>query len=142
VSRRKQSGRYPARTLVIGPLAHHEEPALEGSLAEVQLSTVLAIFEMERRSGVIALGTRAHTGHVMVRSGQAVCASVFGAAGLRGREALFAMLGWRSGRFVFRPALVEAADEMGASTTGLLLEAAQRTDEGDAHTPHAPHAPM
>jgi hypothetical protein len=135
LSRRKQSERFPARTLVLGPLARHEEPALEGSLAEVQLATVLAIFEMERRSGVIALGTRAHTGHVMVRSGQAVCASVFGqldGGGMRGRDALFTMLGWRSGRFVFRPALIEAADEMGASTTGLLLEAAQRSDEGDA----------
>jgi hypothetical protein len=135
VSRRRQPGRLPANTsAMIWPIANERATALEGSLAEVQLATVLTMFEMERRSGVIALRTDATGGHVMVREGQVVCATVFGGVRLRGREALFAMLDWRSGRFVFRPGLIEVADELGCSTTRLLLEAARRSDEGELVT--------
>jgi Domain of unknown function (DUF4388) len=112
------------------PLNGEPASALEGSLAEVQLSTVLSIFEMERRSGVVVLGTDATSGHVMVRAGQVVCATLFAGVRMRGREALFAMLDWRQGRFVFRPCLIDVVDELRSTTTSLLLEAARRSDEG------------
>ena len=54
--------------------------ALEGALADVGLATVLAIFDLERRSGVITLNNGSaeipRTGQVLVREGRAVSASI------------------------------------------------------------------
>jgi hypothetical protein len=120
--------------------------ALEGALSDVGLATVLAIFDLERRSGIITLhdGQAGRNGQVLVRDGRAVGATVHvvvapadgGDAGdaepLRGRQALYELLDWRQGRFGFRPAFVDAADELHGTTSELLLDAARRLDEGEA----------
>ena len=122
--------------------------ALEGALADVGLATVLAIFDLERRSGVITLNNGSaeipRTGQVLVREGRAVSASIRARAAhgaeaaddadeavppLRGRDALYQLLDWRQGRFGFRPGFVDAADELHGSTSELLLDAARRLDE-------------
>jgi Domain of unknown function (DUF4388) len=122
--------------------------ALEGALSDVGLATVLAIFDLERRSGIITLqnGEGGRSGKVMVRDGRAVTAAVHEGTErddtehttvadvtepLRGREALYELLDWRQGRFVFRPSFVDAADELHGTTSELLLDAARRLDEGE-----------
>ena len=117
--------------------------ALEGTLSDVGLATVLAIFDLERRSGIITLhdGQAGRNGQVLVREGRAVGATVHADADnpdddaaaqpLNGREALYELLDWRQGRFGFRPAFVDAADELHGSTSELLLDAARRMDEGE-----------
>jgi hypothetical protein len=122
--------------------------ALEGALSDVGLATVLAIFDLERRSGIITLhnGEGGLSGKVVVRDGRAVSAAVHvgtecddtehataadGAHPLRGRDALYELLDWRQGRFGFRPSFVDAADELHGTTSELLLDAARRLDEGE-----------
>jgi hypothetical protein len=123
--------------------------ALEGALSDVGLATVLAIFDLERRSGTITLhnGEAGRNGQVLVRDGRAVSATVhedvegddaeqaapavLDRVPLRGRDALYELLDWRQGRFGFRPSFVDAADELHGSTSELLLDAARRLDEGE-----------
>lgn len=113
--------------------------ALEGTLSDVGLATVLAIFDLERRSGIISLhGQDGWNGEVLVRDGRAVRATVHDddehgdvAHQLRGRDALYELLDWRQGRFGFRPSFVDVADELHGSTSELLLDAARRLDEGE-----------
>jgi two-component system OmpR family response regulator len=104
---------------------------LEGELANVGLSTLLTILDMERRSGVVTLQRAGGSGLLHVRDGRVVRASVEGARLPRaGREAIFELLSWTDGRFELWPGGQEpVADEVGESTTHLLLEAARRADE-------------
>jgi len=117
--------------------------ALEGTLSDVGLATVLAIFDLERRSGIISLHSQSGwNGEVLVRDGRAIAATVYATVHdddehgdvanlLRGRDALYELLDWRQGRFGFRPSFVDAADELHGSTSELLLDAARRLDEGE-----------
>jgi hypothetical protein len=116
--------------------------ALEGTLSDVGLATVLAIFDLERRSGIISLHSPGGwNGEVLVRDGRAVRATVYATVNddehgevanlLRGRDALYELLDWRQGRFGFRPSFVDVADELHGSTSELLLDAARRLDEGE-----------
>jgi len=110
-----------------------QAPALEGALGEISLATVLSIFDLERRSGILTLyrGPRLDTlGQVLVREGRVVGAWVWTRRPLSGREAFRELLDWREGRFGFRPGVVEAEDQLGGSTAHLLLEAARCFDEG------------
>jgi hypothetical protein len=120
-------------------------PALEGALSDVGLATVLAIFDLERRSGSITLhhGQTGRNGLVLVCEGRAVSATVQadqredGEGGddapptTHGRDALYELLDWRQGRFGFRAGEVQVDDELCGSTSELLLDAARRMDEGE-----------
>jgi hypothetical protein len=114
--------------------------ALWGALREINVSTVLTLFEMERRSGVVLLQSRSSRGQINLRAGKIVRAAVSGETPLTGKEALYELLAWRQGRFQYRPGTantrvenpdVVVDDELDLSTSHLLLEAARRTDEGN-----------
>jgi hypothetical protein len=45
------------------------------------------------------------------------------------RELLYEIVGWSAGMFEFKSLPVEMRDEVGASTTHLLMEAMRRSDE-------------
>jgi two-component system, OmpR family, response regulator len=101
---------------------------LTGALSHFGLATVLTVLEMERRTGVLELRTSGRQGRITLRDGQVIQAEVCG-AGLVGSEAVFDILGWVDGRFIFRVGEVQAANDVGVPTTVLLLEAARRADE-------------
>jgi two-component system, OmpR family, response regulator len=108
--------------------------ALSGALSEISVATVLTLFEMERRSGVVLLQAGTQRGQIGLRAGKIVRAAVQGVPTLTGKdmtgkEALYRLLGWQQGRFEYRPGAVKGADELRRSTSHLLLEAARRSDE-------------
>jgi hypothetical protein len=103
--------------------------ALAGALAEIGVATVLAILEMERRTGVITLRGRDRGGTIALREGRVVRAELEAETSRSGREALYELLGWGEGRFHFFSVPVEGEDQVNLSTTQLLLEAARRVDE-------------
>src|SRR5205814_48406 len=109
--------------------ARRESPtALTGALSHFGLPTVLTVLEMERRTGVLVIRGRDRTGRLGLRDGQVVYAEVRG-AGLRGTDAVFELLGWVDGGFIFRVGEVEVVNELSLPTAMLLLEAARRADE-------------
>jgi hypothetical protein len=75
------------------------------------------------------LRARGSSGRIVVREGQVVQAYIRGTE-VRGVDAVFELLGWVDGGFIFRVGEVAAADnDVGLSTSMLLLEAARRADE-------------
>jgi two-component system OmpR family response regulator len=102
--------------------------ALTGALAHFGLPTVLTVLEMERRTGVLVVRGAVRTGRISLREGQVVHAEIRGAP-LKGADAVYELLGWVDGGFIFRVGEVEAANEVRLPTSMLLLEAARRADE-------------
>lgn len=68
-------------------------------------------------------------GRVWLRGGQAISARIEGSRRVN-RAAVYELLSWDNGYFAFtQEDLPGAADEIGAPTTLLLMNAALRTDE-------------
>jgi CheY-like chemotaxis protein/Tfp pilus assembly protein PilZ len=106
--------------------------ALRGNLEDVGIATLLSLFEFERKSGVL----------LVLRAGELVRAYLFegrilkiesGELALSPRARVMRLLDWRDGRFEFSAAPVEVANEVGATTTTLLLEHARLRDELQQH---------
>ncbi|MCI0341068.1 MAG: response regulator [Planctomycetales bacterium] len=108
-----------------------EMAALRGTLDQIGLPSVLTILEMERKTGLIAVTRDApeETGRIFLRQGRVVSARVDGREGLANAEAVFFLLGWTSGRFLFRAREVEGDDEIRCPTPRLLMEGTRRLDE-------------
>ncbi len=103
-----------------------EEPALRGSLEHVSLSTLLSMFAIDGKSGIVVVRCGAETGRLVLREGRVVAARREGRLNLDGREAVLSILGWCSGDFEYDSIDVETPDEIGLTTTQLLVEAARR----------------
>jgi hypothetical protein len=116
--------------------------ALSGTLSEINVGTVLTLFEMERRSGVVLLQWSGRRGQIHLRAGKIVRAALSGDVPLTGKEALYELLAWRKGRFAYRPGPItikgEGQEELDLSTSHLLLEVARRSDEGDGWAGETP----
>ncbi len=67
-----------------------------------------------------------------MRNGRILAARLDGRTAPVNDECVFRMLSWKAGAFVFDQTEVEMDDEVGASTTHLLMEGARRMDESAA----------
>jgi hypothetical protein len=106
---------------------------LRGEVQNVGLPTLLTILDMERRSGLLLIQRQGTLGRLHIREGRVVRARIEGSRRGEGPgtgvEAVYQMLSWPDGQFELWQAMVEGRDEVGASTTFLLMESARRTDE-------------
>ncbi|HEX5058707.1 MAG TPA: response regulator [Kofleriaceae bacterium] len=106
---------------------------LAGDLAQVGLSTLLVLIEMERKTGVLQLtADDGRTGSISVRNGKVIDASLEHLDQLDGADAVYVMLTFTAGRFEFSVRLVDIEDRIEQSTTHLLMEGARLMDEADA----------
>jgi hypothetical protein len=88
---------------------------------------VLGLLEMERRTGRLT-AKEDTTGTLTLREGLLVDAVVADGK-VRGREAVFVMLGWARGDFDFALCDVVDSGEEGARLSHLLIEHARLADE-------------
>jgi DNA-binding response OmpR family regulator len=115
---------------------------LAGTLNEVGLAALLTLLEMERKSGVLTVTRDASTNQagapapsaaeITLRRGRVVRARLEGCEEPRNAECVYALLEWVSGSFEFAAGEVEAPDEVGQTTSFLLIEGARRLDERKA----------
>jgi two-component system, OmpR family, response regulator len=106
---------------------------LRGRLEQFGLATVLTFLDLERRSGQVLIVDGPRLGRVWLRGGRVISARIEGSRRVN-KAAIYELLSWNRGRFAFtqeHPS--SAADEIGAPTTQLLMEAARRADEAAAH---------
>jgi CheY-like chemotaxis protein len=103
---------------------------LSGSLEEFGLSSLLIVLELERKTGVVIMRNPQTVGRIYLRQGRVVRAQVEG-SDRRGQLAVYDLLGWPRGRFEFNVGEVGGDDEIGSSTSFLLLESARLQDERD-----------
>jgi hypothetical protein len=142
-SRRSGSARRPvdhpvdhADGVKAPAVASPARSVLRGELENVGLATLLTILDMERRSGVVVVERPGLLGKLHVREGRVIRAALDGIgsgaananADRTGAEAVYEMLGWNVGRFELWQTRVEGKDEVGESTTFLLIEGAHRAD--------------
>jgi DNA-binding response OmpR family regulator len=108
--------------------------ALTGNLEEIGLSVLLTLLEMERKTGILSVHDRAeaHFAKIYLRQGRVVHASME-SEDLRplNADCIYFLLNWNAGYFVFNLAEVELEDQVGATTTHLLMEGAKRIDEAN-----------
>ncbi|MBA3395257.1 MAG: DUF4388 domain-containing protein [Deltaproteobacteria bacterium] len=105
---------------------------LRGSLDDIALGTLLSLFELERKSGILLVLRTGEIARVFVANGKILkveAAAANGAAKDRPKDRLMRLLDWREGHFEFTPAAVGGPDEVGVTVTALLLEHARQHDE-------------
>ena len=114
-----------------GPASTRAAPAMRGDVSQIEISTVLTLLEMERRSGLLKVRTE---------GGETVCFELcdgaLARATLDGGEAeptrLFRkVFGWKHGRFWFRAAKVHEGPKPASAVGPLLLLAMQQMDEAE-----------
>ena len=114
---------------------------LAGRLEQVGLSALLTLLEMERKTGILVIeresgrpgGTRrmGPTGRVFLARGKVMAARIDNQESPINADCIYHMLRWSAGSFEFNEVEVDMTDEIGTTTTHLLIEAARRIDEGD-----------
>lgn len=102
---------------------------IRGTLAELGLSSLLVMLEMERKSGILELRSAEDTARLFLKEGQILSARFENRSEPQGEEAIYEMLRWSRGKFDFNTLEVDMENEIGQSTTHLLLEGARRMDE-------------
>ncbi len=109
----------------------HQHTGMRGSLADIGVSSLLVLLELEKKGGILVL-TR-HSPHercrLLLRDGRVFEAHVDTGPSLSRAEVVYHVLDWPRGSFEFHAVAAEMRDEIGSSTTGLLMEAARRADE-------------
>jgi CheY-like chemotaxis protein len=108
-----------------------EDAAMGGDLATFPLASILMMFELERRSGIVDVLS---SGGMHARMKIAV--GLFAQAELNGEErpeieVLRKVLSWRAGRFKFRSTDADRLPEPRSSVGALILEAMRLEDESE-----------
>lgn len=114
------------RRAVAFGLQAYDAAVLRGRLDDIPLASLLSMFEFERKSGVLNLRRGGDSARLYLQEGRVLRAELDHRQGL---EALHAMLDWELGEFEFVACPVVVSDEVGLSTSQIVLSHAQRADE-------------
>lgn len=103
--------------------------SLRGDIEHVGLSSLFTFIEVERKSGtLLVIGDE--VARLFFSAGKLLRAEIEGAVTpIPSKKAVMQVLDYKSGQFEFAAGDVVAKDELSTSTTALLLEHAQLTDE-------------
>jgi DNA-binding response OmpR family regulator len=103
---------------------------LRGDLAQVGLSALLVLVELERKTGLLSLRSPEGRGaQILLRDGRVVHARLDDLDEPVDAECVYHLLGWGAGEFELVACVVEGPDRVNASTTHLLMEGARILDE-------------
>src|SRR5262249_30011272 len=106
------------------------QAGLRGDLAQVGLSALLVLIELERKTGLLTLRSpEGRTAQVLVREGRVVHARLDDQDEPVDAECVYYLLGWSAGDFELITCVVEGPDRVNVSTTHLLMEGARILDE-------------
>lgn len=135
-------GSLQRQARIVGAVRHHlldsrppsEHIGIRGGLEHISLPALLALLEMERKTGVLSLlrTDPPHQAALYIRDGKLVDAQLGGRRPRRHAEAVYDLLCWHTGRFEFVARPLEFSDQIGLSTAELLLEGARRIDAAGA----------
>lgn len=135
----KEQARTEAEIAAIRPPARTAEDfsipppmmTFRGTLEQIGLPTLLTLFEMERKTGMLVLIVEPEKDKVRIffNEGRAIRALVDGREHPRHAELIYWLLGKTQGKFDFRPAVINPKDEIKMPTAMLLLEGARLLDE-------------
>ncbi len=105
---------------------------VSGSLAEMPLADVVQVLSRTKKSGRLKVSSNEYAGEIQLGNGAIYDASFMG---LRGEEALFALLALSEGEFALDPSVVPTTRAIHEGTEQLLLEGMRRIDESSLGEP-------
>ncbi len=101
--------------------------SLKGSLESINLADIMQLVSNSRQSGRFILTKDDNKrGHIIIKTGEIVHAEV---ETFRGEDAVFTLISWGKGEFVFEEGNFEVEITISRSVTSILMEAARRIDE-------------
>ncbi len=101
--------------------------SLKGSLASINLADIMQLVSNSRQSGRFELTKdESNSGHIIIQKGEIIHSEV---GNFVGEDAVFTLISWGKGEFVFVEGEYEAETTITRSVTSLLMEAARRIDE-------------
>ncbi len=102
-----------------------------GTLDQIGLPSLLGLLEMDRKTGMLVflLEPENTKARLYLREGRVLRARLDGGGGSRNADLVYEIMGRTRGKFDFRPGVIDPGDEIGTSTTTLLMEGARRIDE-------------
>ena len=103
---------------------------MRGEIDQIGLSSILVVLEMERKTGILLVERASGTARLFLRRGRIIRADTDEPRS-SGAAAVYEALGWISGSFDFLAGDIGGVDDIQASTTFLLMEAARRVDEAN-----------
>jgi len=105
--------------------------SLKGKFDQVGLASLLTVLDLGKRSGILRVRRErpADDGVLYVVKGRVHRADLERRREVGDRDAIYDLLGWSDGTYEFSPEKLRLADQVGMSTTELLLEGARRIDE-------------
>lgn len=105
-------------------------PCLQGTLAQIGLASLLTLLDLERKSGILEVTAQpsGESGIIFFRDGRMVGAEIDNPEAPRDAEAIFTLLRWTAGKFLFNTRSIEVEDHVRTPTTNLLLEGSERLD--------------
>jgi DNA-binding response OmpR family regulator len=112
-----------------GPMSSASAPALRGDIGQIDLSTVLTLLEMERRTGHLKVRTEGGATVVLELVDGALARATLDNAPADPTTLLRKVFGWKRGRFWFRAGPVERGAIAASAIGPLLLEAMRLMDE-------------
>ncbi len=98
----------------------------QGSLTEFQLPDIVQFLSGARKTGVLKLVEGEEAGEIYLDRGRIVHALL---GDHEGEEAVYALVLWSSGEFLFEPGVTTDKSTVNKGNTNLLIEAARRRDE-------------
>lgn len=114
------------RRAVAFGLQAYDAAVLRGRLDDIPLTSLLSMFEFERKSGVLKVRHHSENPRLYLQEGRVLRVELDRRTPL---DALHAMLDWTDGEFEFVACPVVVTDEVGMPTSQLVLTHAQLTDE-------------
>lgn len=112
-----------------GPASSALTPAMRGDISQIDLSTVLTLLEMERRTGLLKVRTEGGETISFELQGGALERCTLDGAVADPAQMFRKVFGWKQGRFWFRTAPVTRGAEPASAIGPLLLEAMRLMDE-------------
>lgn len=111
--------------------ASSEQKGVSGELSQISLPDLIQLFQVNQKSGVIALRRRSGSeqeehGAITVAAGEIVQAAV---GAVEGEKALFRLLTWSVGSFEFRDGTDDVVRQIQTPTRNLLMEGMRQVDE-------------
>lgn len=100
---------------------------VKGRLKDMGLVDIIQIFNAERKTVAIHLGSELGYGRIFVQGGNIVHATY---RDLTGPEAFYTLLAWKDGEFEVEPEVLAPEQTIKIPPEGLILEGLRKLDEG------------
>ncbi len=97
-----------------------------GGLVDISLPHLIQLIEVDRKSGILTLTCKDRSGYIMFNQGSIANAIV---GGLKGEAAVYRLLTWEEGGFLFEPWHSPTESQIELSNQELIMEGVRRLDE-------------